>query len=129
MAKPRQLRRSSAPCVSHVPEETVIQIRRWRTGIIQEARRKVAMPSLPSWTEPSGKVCQAPRADPSEFWEDVHHLAERFGLDAQRLAAAVKRGRVVLRLQAAQPETGGLMAARDRDDEPSPEGTWKSLFG
>lgn len=69
------------------------------------------------------RLCRAPRTEPSEFWEDVSAVAARFGLDAQRLAEAVKRGRVVIRLQAAQPEAGGLMAARDRDDEPPPEGS------
>jgi hypothetical protein len=68
------------------------------------------------------RLCRAPRAEPGEFWEDVRCVAERFGLDAERLAAAVKRGRVVLRLQAAAPEAGGLMAARDRGEEPPPEG-------
>jgi hypothetical protein len=67
------------------------------------------------------RLCRAPRDESSEFWEDVHCVAGRFGLDPERLAEAVKRGRVVLRLQAARPATGGLMAARDRD-EPPPTG-------
>ena len=67
------------------------------------------------------RLCRAPRAELPEFWEDVRCVAGRFGLDAERLAEAVKRGRVVLRLQAAPPGTGGLMAARDRHDEAPPE--------
>jgi hypothetical protein len=67
------------------------------------------------------RLCRAPRDEPPAFWEDVQYVAERFGLDPQRLGEAVKHGRVVLRLQAARPDTGGLMAARD-GDEPPPEG-------
>jgi hypothetical protein len=65
------------------------------------------------------RLCRAPRTEPDAFWEDVRRVAERFGMDPERLAAAVKRGRVVLRFQAARPAPGGgLMAARDREDEP-----------
>jgi hypothetical protein len=71
------------------------------------------------------RLCRAPRAEPPEFWEDVQAIAARFGTDPERLAAVVKHGRVVLRLQAARPADGaGLLAARDREPEPpadSPE--------
>ena len=65
------------------------------------------------------RLCRAPRTEPPEFWEDVTRVAERFGLNPQRLAEAVKRGRVVTRLQASRPAGKGfLMAARDREPEP-----------
>ncbi len=71
------------------------------------------------------RLCRAPRADPPEFWEDVSLVAERFGIEPQRLAEAVKRGRVLLRFQGPRPAAGGtLMAARDREpdpQDPSPE--------
>ena len=67
------------------------------------------------------RLCRVPRTDAGEFWDDVTALAGRFGLDAGRLAEAVKRGRVVLRLQAAQPGGGFLAAARDHEPEPPPE--------
>jgi hypothetical protein len=68
------------------------------------------------------RLCRAPRTEPSEFWEDVECVAGRFGLDAERLAEAVKRGRVLERLRAAQtPEEGHLRAARDREPEPPEE--------
>jgi hypothetical protein len=67
------------------------------------------------------RLCRAPRADPGEFREDVACIAERFGLDPRRLAEVVKRGRVVLRLQAAGPGRDLLTAARDHEAEPPPE--------
>jgi hypothetical protein len=66
------------------------------------------------------RLCRAPRTDGGEFWEDVTAVAARFGIDPGRLAEAVKRGRVVLRLQAAAPG-GFLQAARDHDPDPPPE--------
>ena len=67
------------------------------------------------------RLCRAPRSDSGDFWDDVTTIAERFGLDPQRLAAAVKRGRVVRRFQQADEGAGGsLMAARDRDAQPPP---------
>jgi hypothetical protein len=65
------------------------------------------------------RLCRAPRSDPAGFREDVQRVALRFGLDAGRLAEAVKRGRVVSQLRAAPPEAGGfLQAARDQDADP-----------
>jgi hypothetical protein len=68
------------------------------------------------------RLCRAPRAGPEEFREDVQAIAERFGLDAGKLAEAVKRGRVIARMRAARPASGGfLMAARDGEAEPPGE--------
>jgi hypothetical protein len=68
------------------------------------------------------RLCRAPRSDPREFWDDVTAIAERFGLDARRLAEIVKRGRVVVTFQEPGAARGGsLMAARDRDREPPPK--------
>jgi hypothetical protein len=65
------------------------------------------------------RLCRAPRSDPGEFWDDVTAIAERFGLDARRLAEIVKHGRVVAMFRKAGTGSGGsLMAARDREDEP-----------
>jgi hypothetical protein len=74
------------------------------------------------------RLCRTPRTEPPGFWEDVTRIAGRFGIDPQRLARAVKRGRVVRRLQGdsgrsripARPG-GSLMAARDRELEPPAE--------
>jgi hypothetical protein len=68
------------------------------------------------------RLCRAPRTEPGEFWEDVQAIAERFGMDPERLAEAAKRGQVVLRLRAARPTGGGLLAARDREPEAPPVG-------
>lgn len=63
------------------------------------------------------RLCRAPRIETDEFWEDITTIAERFGMDPDRLAEVVKRGRVLARWQAGQAKTGGsLMAARDRDE-------------
>jgi hypothetical protein len=69
------------------------------------------------------RLCRAPRTDGPGFREDIDCIAGRFGIDPQRLASVVKRGRVVARLQdgpaSAREDapTGWLMAARDREDE------------
>jgi hypothetical protein len=71
---------------------------------------------------PMLRLCRTPRTGPDEFREDVALVAERFGLDPQRLAEAVKRGRVIGRLRDAT--AGGrdlLTAARDREAEPPTE--------
>ena len=67
------------------------------------------------------RLCRTPRTDAKEFWDDVSCIAERFGLDPQRLAAVVKRGRVVRRFQDADQGGGSLMAARDREDDRAPK--------
>jgi hypothetical protein len=65
------------------------------------------------------RLCRAPDPGMPEFWDDVTQIAERFGIDPRRLAEAVKRGRVILRLRVAEGAGGGfLMAARDQDGEP-----------
>ena len=65
------------------------------------------------------RLCRATRTDSEEFWDDIACIAERFGLEPQRLADVAKRGRVVLRFQQADLNTrGSLLAARDRESEP-----------
>jgi hypothetical protein len=68
------------------------------------------------------RLCRAPSSEPGDFREDVEAIAERFGLDAGRLAEAVKRGRVVARLQQARPDGGSLLAARDREQQGPADG-------
>ena len=64
------------------------------------------------------RLCRAPRTDSEDFLDDITCIAERFGLDPERLADAVKRGRVVRRFQQADQGSGSsLMAARDREGE------------
>jgi len=65
------------------------------------------------------RLCRAPRSDAHEFWHDVTRIAERFRLEPERLAEAVKRGLVLRRFQSAPPAGGFLMAARDGEDEPA----------
>lgn len=72
------------------------------------------------------KLCGVPR--PAQFLADVGLIAKRFGIDANLLAAAIRRGQSVARLRAGQPAEvtpGFLLAARDDDRPPpprSPEG-------
>jgi hypothetical protein len=68
------------------------------------------------------RLCRAPQTDAPQFWEEITALAQRFGMDARRLAAAVKRGRVILRLREAAAGGGFLAAARDHEPE-EPEET------
>ena len=61
------------------------------------------------------RLCRTPRTDEEGLREDVQHLAKALGLDADRL------GRVLRRAVASnkfRPDATGLMAARDRDEEP-----------
>ena len=60
-----QLRLSAEPCVSQVFEDSVIQMRRYRTGIVQVISFNVGVPPLPSVTVPMGKVCHVPLLIPS----------------------------------------------------------------
>jgi len=65
------------------------------------------------------QLCRSPRLEPEELGEDVGRIADRFGIDPRTLAEAVKRGRVVVRLQAARAEDQApLMAARDPEETP-----------
>jgi hypothetical protein len=67
------------------------------------------------------RLCRAPRPDPAGFREDVAGIAAEFGLDADRLAGAVMRGRAIREIGAAPAGGRGfLMAARD--EQPPGEG-------
>lgn len=63
------------------------------------------------------RLCRSPRPDPADFRADVQAVADRFGLPAAALAAAVRRGQAVAHLRAAPPTgvDGPLLAARDRE--------------
>jgi hypothetical protein len=66
-------------------------------------------------------LCRRP--DPRTFGRDVQRLAEQFGLDASRLAETVRLADSLAALgrAPAEPSTGFLAAARDREeDEESP---------
>jgi hypothetical protein len=66
------------------------------------------------------RLCRAPRPDPAGFREDVAVIAAELGLDPDRLAEAVMRGRAIEEIGAAPAGGRGfLMAARD--DEPPEE--------
>ena len=51
--------------VSHVLDDSVIQIRMYRTDIIHETNFSVTVPPLPSVTVPNGNVCHVPLVVPS----------------------------------------------------------------
>lgn len=61
------------------------------------------------------RLCRAPREDAAGFREDIECIAAGLGLDAERLAAVVQRGRVAARFQSAAPRAR-LLAARDHDE-------------
>lgn len=65
-------------------------------------------------------LCRRPAAEPAAFSADIDHLARRFQVDGERLAAIVRQ---VDALQALQQHMAGnahaadlLRAARDRDE-------------
>lgn len=61
-------------------------------------------------------LCRRPAGDSPAFRSEVQHLAERFGLDAARLAEAIRLADALGKLgQAADHHL--LAAARDRADE------------
>jgi hypothetical protein len=69
------------------------------------------------------RLCRAPRPDPAGFREDVACIAAEFGLNPDRLAEIVMRGRAVREIGAAPAGGRGfLMAARDEQppDESGP---------
>jgi hypothetical protein len=65
------------------------------------------------------RLCRAPRGDGPGFRADVDSICRRFGVEPGLLRHAVKRGRVWAR-RAAGGQGGFLMAARDREEGPTP---------
>ena len=61
------------------------------------------------------QLCRMPAEDASGFQRDVDAIAARFGLRAEALAEAVRRGQVLLRLRSANDGSARFMAARDRN--------------
>jgi len=72
---------------------------------------------------PQVYLCQMPRAEAPQFWQDVQEIAGRFALNADGLAEAVRHGQSVLRMRGreaagtSQPPAA-LLAARRRQPEP-----------
>ena len=64
-------------------------------------------------------LCRTPDEDPTSFQRDVKRIAERFGVDLDALAEAVRRGQALQRLQR-EAASGTLLAARDANEEPQP---------
>jgi hypothetical protein len=67
------------------------------------------------------RLCRRPREEPEQFREDIARVAEAFSIDADVLAAAVRRADALAAFRdAASGDAGLLMAARDRDEDVSP---------
>lgn len=63
------------------------------------------------------RLCRTPDEEPSAFQRDVKRIAERFDVDENALAEAVRRGQALQRLK--QATAGGtLLAARDAREGP-----------
>jgi hypothetical protein len=89
-----------------------------RSESLDEAGLAVQL-GCPQGELPLLHLCRSPRIEPEEFNADVGRIAGRFGINPQTLAEAVKRGRVVVRLQAASAAgQAPLMAARDPEETP-----------
>jgi hypothetical protein len=71
------------------------------------------------------RLCRAPRPGPAEFRADIAAVATRFGLDAAKLAAAVRHGQGLATLRGtprpASAELGTVIAARDAEPPPAQE--------
>jgi hypothetical protein len=63
------------------------------------------------------RLCRTPDEEPTGFQRDLERIAERFGIDENALAEAVRRGQTLQRLREASA-SGTLLAARDGKLEP-----------
>lgn len=70
-------------------------------------------------------LCRRPAADSERFGADIDHLARRFRLHGDRLAAVIRQvdalAAIKQQLQVHEPGVGMLRAARDRDDQADSE--------
>lgn len=62
------------------------------------------------------RLCRAPRDDQAGSREDVRRVAEALELDEGKLTHVVRRAKVAAMFRG---QGGSLMAARDRDEEPT----------
>ena len=68
-------------------------------------------------TLPLLRLCLLPGVGPGEFERDVDQIARRFGVAAEPLAAAVRRGMVLAKVLAAGVRAEGtLLAAREGEE-------------
>jgi hypothetical protein len=74
--------------------------------------------SCPVGTLPLLRLCRTPDEAPTDFRRDVQKIAERFGVNTDALAEAVRRGQALRRLR--KTSGGTLLAARDAEGEPEP---------
>lgn len=73
------------------------------------------------------RLCRRPRPEPAAFRADVERIAGHFGLDPAALAQLVRRADALAGLRdtavgVGRDDAGLLAAARDRDDDESPDG-------
>ncbi len=73
------------------------------------------------------RLCRNPEPMPPNFWNDVERIADRFHLDADRLAEIVRFGQALLHARTSEgervnPAPGYLMAAREEGDDEPPSG-------
>jgi hypothetical protein len=70
---------------------------------------------------PLVRLCRLPAVEMPAFQQDVDRIAQRFGLHADALAEAVRRGQALLRLRQGGPSRSGtLLAARESEAEKEP---------
>ncbi|HZZ81446.1 MAG TPA: hypothetical protein VFE62_23290 [Gemmataceae bacterium] len=67
------------------------------------------------------RLCRAPKGEPKQFQDDVHRIAQKFGLQAAALAIAVRHGQAILAMQR-KAGAATLLAARDGDRPTDSEG-------
>ena len=65
------------------------------------------------------RLCRTPDEEAAAFQREVQQIAERFGVNADALTEAVRRGQALQRLQKTAAR-GTLLAARDAEEEPLP---------
>jgi hypothetical protein len=62
------------------------------------------------------RLCRAPAGDAAQHQKDIACIALRFGVDANVLTEAVRRGQMLFSMRQASPSKT-LMAARDADED------------
>jgi hypothetical protein len=62
------------------------------------------------------RLCRAPVGEEESFLDDIERIADRFSVDADALAEAVRRGQALFHMTS-RCNAGTLLAARDGESE------------
>jgi hypothetical protein len=66
-------------------------------------------------------LCRAPAGDSDSFPDDIERIAEKFSVDADVLADAIRRGQAIFQMKRSTESAATLLAARDGTKKPGDE--------